>query len=693
MRPTIAFQSACAASALVIAFVAARNTVRAQPSSGQQSNTTFRSSRDIISVDVVIRDGSGAVVRGLSASDFEIREDNRLQEILNFSVHEIRSDVTPLETATLLQGLQNAAQEQSQAVQGNISEAMAGRRLIALVFDISLMQSDEAQRAIESAQTYVRETMASTDLVAVVTVSSTINVLADFTSDRERVAKALSAISHTDGTGIAPPDAGTAATDEEAAAAAEESSAGTSEFDLFSNDVRLRALKTLAETLSHLEQKKAVIYFSSGMQRSDRDNQVELRAAIDAAVRAHVSFYAVDARGLQAVVPGGDARQASGRGVGMFSGRGMARQFEALSSSQDTLFSLAADTGGQTFTDINNFSDVFSRVQRDLSAYYLLAYTSTNTVKDGRYRRITVRVKGKGLRVEARNGYYAARDFAHTSRADRETQLQDQLFAAVSQTALPVMVTADWFRLADDRYYVAVALAVPGASLPVSDPTGQVSLDILGLVSDEQGRMLARFRETLRLSGETRDTLASKQVVYQSGVTLPPGRFRTKVVVRENAAGLMGSFELATGVPELKKQPLKVSSVVLSTQVEQAAKGRSDNPLVRDGVRLVPNLTHVVGNDRMLRFYYEVYDPSAKASAPRLRTNLAFYRGRVKVYETPIVERTSLDVPERRAMVFQLEVPANALAPGLYTCQVNVIDVVAGQFTFPRMLLYVRKSF
>ena len=84
---------------------------------------------------------------------------------------------------------------------------------------------------------------------------------------------------------------------------------------MFNNDVRLRALKTLAEALAPIEQKKAILYFSAGMQRSGQDNQVELRAAINAAVRANVAIYPVDTRGLQAVVPGGDARQASGRGT------------------------------------------------------------------------------------------------------------------------------------------------------------------------------------------------------------------------------------------------------------------------------------------------------------------------------------------------------------------------------------------
>ncbi len=186
------------------------------------------------------------------------------------------------------------------------------------------------------------------------------------------------------------------------------------------------------------------------------------------------------------------------------------------------------------------------------------------------------------------------------------------------------------------------------------------------MVRDEQGppgRPIPRDAASCRPG--TEKTLAGKQVLYQSGVTLPPGRFSVKVVVRENTSGLMGSFEAPIIVPELKQAPLKVSSVVLSTQLQPAAKTKTDNPLVRDGVQLVPNLTHVVGKDQKLFFYYEVYDPGRRTgSGPQLRTSLAFYRGKVKVFETPVVERTSIDAPDRHAALFQFEVPGVVVHAG-----------------------------
>ena len=129
-------------------------------------------------------------------------------------------------------------------------------------------------------------------------------------------------------------------------------------------------------------------------------------------------------------------------------------------------------------------------------------------------------------------------------------------------------------------------------------------------------------------------------MLYQTGVTLPPGRFSVKVVVRENATGQMGTFETPIVVPELKQAPVKVSSLVLGTQLQNVRAAKTASPLVRDGVELVPNLTHIVGRDQKLYFYYEVYEPGAENGAPQLRTNLAFYRGKVKVFETPVVERT-----------------------------------------------------
>jgi hypothetical protein len=132
---------------------------------------------------------------------------------------------------------------------------------------------------------------------------------------------------------------------------------------------------------------------------------------------------------------------------------------------------------------------------------------------------------------------------------------------------------------------------------------------------------------------------------------------------------------------------------VVSNQ-KQPAKAKN-NPLVHEGTEIVPNVTHVFSSNQHLFLYYEVYDPAkptgaAEKSAARILTNVALYRGAAKIYETALVEAAEVNVPDRKATGFELDVPLSDLKPGLYTCQINVIDDAAGKFAFPRLALLVR---
>jgi VWFA-related protein len=674
----------------------------------QQRPPVFRMNTQEVSVDVIVRDDKGAVIRGLTQQDFEISEDGKPQDIRAFSFQEIKDrPANEVETVDVLAGAKDklseemrtaptpkaAAKPVEEAPTPMKSEDLAGRRLIVLLFDIASMQPEDVQRAVDSATKFVDKSMTSADMVAVATISTQLDIMSDFSSDKEKVSGALAKLGYKEGTATPPPTADTVATDE-AASQDDTSSQDTSDMDMFNNDVRLRALKALAESMTSIEQTKSIMYFSAGMQRSGEDNQVELRAATNAAIRAHVKIYPVDARGLQAIVPGGDATHQSGRGSSMFSGAAVTSQYTAMNASQDTLGSLASDTGGRAFLDSNDFMPAFEKVQRDMSAYYLIGYATSNVAKDGRYRTIKVRVKNpqyKNAKIEARAGYYGERDCQHTVKADRETQLQDQLYSRVSATDIPVLVSSSYFRLAADRYFVPIDVIVPGSSIPVPDEKDKdkMVLDFMGQVTDERNFPVGRLRQTMQLPAGSTGTVASKQILYQSPVYLPPGHYSVKVVVRENVSGLMGSFEAAVVVPELKTAPLKVSSVLLSTQ-QAPGKDSKDDPLVKNGEQLIPNVTRIVGKDQKLLFYYEVYDPAAADNAPDVRSSLAFYKGRVKVFETPIISRAQIDDPSRKAAVFQLEVPPGSLPPGLYTCQVNIIDSVAGKFAFPRLMFLLR---
>jgi hypothetical protein len=206
----------------------------------------------------------------------------------------------------------------------------------------------------------------------------------------------------------------------------------------------------------------------------------------------------------------------------------------------------------------------------------------------------------------------------------------------------------------------------------------------------------------MRLGGEGVDDLKHRAVQYQTGMELPSGRYKLKVVVRENQDGAVGSYEADLVIPDLKSDPVKVSSIVVGTQLQAGGRGNERNPLVRDGRELIPNATHVVSSGQHLYFHYEVYDPVAASPTPgapggraagevRLLTSIAFFRGQTRAFETTPVETTTLNAADRKTAVFQFDLPASSLPPGLYTCQVNVVDDVKGAFVFPRLQILVRR--
>jgi VWFA-related protein len=673
--------------------ISARQTPQRRPS--------FRGGVETIYVNVVVRDGSGNIVRNLTQGDFTLVEDDKPQTITAFDFEEVASEAMPAEERDAAEAavqpiLKPAAPKPSAPDAAPVAAPkpesidLKNRRLIVLLFDSSSMQPEELERAIESGRDYVAKRLTPADLVAIASVGSTLQIVQDFTADRETLIAALDRFSGVDTVGF---EEGAAPTGEETEA--DGFVADDSEFNIFNTDRRLAAIEQLSDALAPIQQKKSIVYFSSGMTQRGEDNQVQLRVAIDRAVKANVSIYPVDTRGLTAIVPGGSASQASGRGgTSMFSGRGVARQFDSQAASQDTLVALASDTGGKAFFDTNDFGTVYTRVVADTAAYYLIGYSSTNPARDGRFRRIRVRVNKPGLRVEHRNGYYANKDFQHSGKEDRERQLQEQLMADLSSTDLTVWMSTSFFRIAEDRFYVPVSIAIPGSEIPFARSSAQdrATIDVIGLMRDPQQRPVGRLRDTVRLSVQPAQEVKRKTVQYETGFTLPPGKYRLKVVLRENQTGAIGSYESDVLVPDLRRSPVKLSSVVLGTQTQTVAERNAVNPLARNGTLLVPSLTHVVSTKQPLYFYYEVYDPAlVQGGSPRLLTSIAFFRGKVRTYETPLVEVTRLDAPDRKAAVFQYAVPAAALKPGYYTCQITVVDDVAGTFAFPRLPLLVRQ--
>jgi VWFA-related protein len=685
--------------AALLAVALVRTSLPAQ----DQGDYTFHAESELVLVNVTVRDKSGNLVRGLKPEDFTVLEDNKPQRIVSFDIENLDEVATQDVAQTKLLPSPLSQPANTPGTTGSIANStnpFKDRRLIVLFFDLSAMEPDEIDHAITSAEHYVDAQMAPADLVSIVSLGSSLLVNQDFTSDHDLLKKQIQAFGEGGGQGY---EEGTTGSTEGTPDTGQPFTADDTEYNIFNTDRRLEALRSVAEKLSHLQQKKSLIYFSSGMDRTGIENQSELRAAINAAVRSNLAIYTMDMRGLQALVPGGEAQNASLRGTSAYSGQSSINALTSNFTTQETLVTLASDTGGRAFLDSNDFSQIFKGVQQDTSSYYLLGYHSTNPAKDGRYRRIAVKVNIPGAKIDYRKGYYAPADYQHSTKEDKELQLQQELASELPATDLPLYLSVAYFRLEANKFFIPISLVVPGSEIPFvrSSDRDKATLDVIGVVLDSEQHPITRIRDTVKLAVDTSTDVRKKNVQYDTGLSLPPGKYHLKFVVRENQTGRMGSFETDAEVPDLKSLPLKMSSIVLASQVQPAKKSSAPNPLVRDGSEIIPNVTHVFSSAQHLRLYYEVYDPG-RATTPQadqagqaktaihLLTNVAFFRGKAKVFESSLVELNELNERQRKAGVFELDLPLGTLKPGFYTCQVNVIDDATGQFLFPRLALLIR---
>jgi VWFA-related protein len=665
-----------------------------------QSEYVFHVQSDLVLVSVTVREKNGKFVEGLKPENFTILEDNKPQKILSFDVENV--DAVPSMDVTQAKPLPEPAPGQANppASAANTASQFKDRRLIVLFLDLSAMEPDEIEHAVTSAEHYVDTQMAPADLVSIVSLGSSLLVNQDFTTDHALLKKQLQAFSSGSGQGF---EEGTTGTTEGTPDTGQPFTVDDTEYNIFNTDRRLEALRSVAEKLAYVQQKKSLIYLSSGMDRTGIENQSELRAAVNAAVRSNLAIYTMDMRGLQALVAGGEAQSASLRGVSAYSGQSTLNALNSNFTTQETLVTLASDTGGRAFLDSNDFSKIFKGVQQDTSTYYLLGYHSTNPAHDGHYRRIVVKSNAPGAKIDYRRGYYAPADYQHSTRDDKERQLEEELASELPATDLPLYLGVAYFRLENNKFFVPISLVVPGSQIPFvrSSDRDKATLDVIGMVLDSDRHPLNRIRDTVKLAVNTSAEVQKKNVQYDTGMSLLSGKYHLKFVVRENQTGRMGSFETDIDVPDLKAQPLKMSSVVLASQTQAAKKGTNLNPLIRDGSEIIPSITHVFSATQHLLLYYEVYDPAQPAvtdaakggtSKPgiRLLTNVAFFQGKAKAYESSLVELSELNARERKAAVFQLDVPLTSLKPGFYTCQVNVIDDAGGHFLFPRLALLIR---
>ncbi len=466
-----------------------------------------------------------------------------------------------------------------------------------------------------------------------------------------------------------------------------------SEFNIFNTDRQLSALQTAAKLLGQLSEKKSLIYFASGLRLNGLDNQAQLHATVNEAIRAGVTFWPIDARGLVAEAPLGDATKGSPGNIGMYSGTAALAVTTNFQQSQDTLYALASDTGGKALLDYNDLTKGIVEAEHAVASYYILGYYTTNTTPDGKFRRIKISVNADlAAKLEYRQGYFASKQFAKFTAADKERQLEDALMLPDPITDLTIAMEVDYFQLNRAEYFVPIIVKIPGRELALAKRGGaeRTLIDFIGEVKDNYGSTISNVRDkvNIKLSDATAAQLAKRPIEYDTGFTLLPGKYVLKLLARDAETGRIGTYQTTFVIPNLNKEDkrIAISSVVLGSQrvdlrdaLFNAAKGKDKekaetvNPLVQSGQKLIPSVTRVFSTRRNMYVYLQAYEQEAPLAQP-LIAFVSFYRGRSKAFETQPLEVKAGANNRLKTMPLEFSIALNPLPPGSYDCQVTILN-------------------
>ncbi|HTW46759.1 MAG TPA: VWA domain-containing protein [Acidobacteriaceae bacterium] len=653
---------------------------------------------------VVVKDKRGNFIPGLTANDFEVTESGVPQTVRICEPQNLAETAKPLpaltrdnENITLYRQLSRT----QIAPEAAGSERYKDRRLLALYFDMTAMQPAEQLRALSAAQQFIRTQMTTTDLVAILRYQGgSVDILQDFTADRNRLLSILETMIVGEGQGSAETVDDASSSDTGAAFGQDDS-----EFNVFNTDRQLSALETAARILGHLSEKKSLIYFASGLRLNGIDNQAQLHATVDSAIKAGVSFWPIDARGLVAEAPLGDATQGSQGNSGMYTGAAAQAVTANFQFSQDTLFALAGDTGGRALFDTNELTRGIVQAQQSIEDYYILGYYSTNTAQDGKFRRVRISLRRNlDATLDYRQGYFAGKVFGKFNAVDKERQLEDALMLQDPITDLTVAMEIDYFQLNRAEYFVPIVVKIPGRELALARRGGaeHTLIDFVGEIKDViGGTTVTNLRDhvNIRLSGATAAELAHRPIEYDTGFTLLPGEYSIKFLARDDETGRIGTYQTTFVIPNLDKevQRVAISSVVLSSQqanlrealydadkAKDRAREAAVNPLVQDGQKLIPSVTRVFHAGREVYVYLQAYREAPSGGNHPFIGFVSLYSGAKKAFETPPIAVDPNASGRLRTASLRFSFNAEQLASGKYVCQVTVLDPATHRATFWR---------
>lgn len=394
----------------------------------------------------------------------------------------------------------------------------------------------------------------------------------------------------------------------------------------------------------------------------------------------------------------------------MYTGASAQAMNSNFQQSQDTLYSLATDTGGKALLDNNDLTRGITQAQRAVTDYYVLGYYTSNTAQNGHFRKIKLTLNSDtAASLDYRQGYYATKEFAHFNEADKERQLEDALMLGDPVTDLTISMEINYFQLNRAEYYVPLVVKIPGRELALAKKLGSehTLIDFVCEIKDDfGGTTVSNIRDSvnIKLSDQTAAQLAHQPIEYDAGVTLLPGHYTIKFLARDDETGRIGTFQTSFYIPNLNKvtTQIPISSVVLSSQRisatdalyntvrgKQATKNDAANPLVQDGQKIIPSVTRVFKSDKELYVFLQAYAATTAqagtATAPPKEPLVAYvslYSGGQLAYASKLLAVTPQANSRLGVTSFMFTLPLGSLKSENYECQVTLLDAEQHRVAF-----------
>lgn len=649
----------------------------------------FHSGTQLVLVDVRVLRG-GRPVKGLTASDFQILEEGVPQSPGFFQEVDIPLEIMPLPDVAATPARSTPAgtlRPVPSTARPGVPDPprAAARRVLIMLFNTGGAGMQETASMQEAALRFLDTQFNSSDSAAVLAANNNLELLADLTSDREvlrRAIRRLGGASPEEEASLPDSSAETDSTDQEFIA-------DETEFALFQTNQQLSTIQAAVKAFRDITGRKALIYFSTGLTSRGELNTQELQWTTDLCNKANLSLYPVDVRGLVALAPGGGAGRGGPAGRDVFNGRNGLNQLASLSQSRESLYTLAEETGGTALVDDNDLGKIFSIARQDSSHYYLAGYYVPKPAADGRFHKITVRLnQPSGLKLIHRPGYYGDEPYPRQTPAQREYTLLHTITQDLHPGDFPLEMATEYFPAGTAGYQVPVLLAFTHEALRALAGDSRLDVELVVLARGPDGITREGIRDQVELRPRGKENRT--RFIYQSLLVLQPGTYQLTAFLRDNRTGLLARADCPLTLPAATDD--QAGSLVLAGEWQESTAGNQfrvkrgraaalpPNPLQVGGKILVPRVGTLFRPDETLFIFSRLSGSTVPENDAGYRVTLWNDRDQA-IFSS---EWRNFGIHADGGPAISARLPLNQSPPGLYRLEVTTRGLKSGPLTLER---------